>query len=40
MHIEVDIYFTTSIAVEELKLGLSTEALHPKVEVAVDVGES
>jgi hypothetical protein len=41
VHIEADIYFTTSIALKELKLKLSTKALYTKAAVAADVvGES
>jgi hypothetical protein len=41
VHIEADIYFATSIALEELELGLSTEALYTEAAVAADVvGES
>jgi hypothetical protein len=41
VYIKADIYFATSIALEELKLRLSTEALYTKAAVAADVvGES
>jgi hypothetical protein len=41
VYTEADIYFATSIALEELELGLSTEALYIKAVVAADVvGES
>jgi hypothetical protein len=41
VHTEADIYFATSMAVEELELGFSTEALYTEAAVAADVvGES
>jgi hypothetical protein len=41
VHTEADIYFVTSMAVEELELGLSTEAPYTEAAVAADViGES
>jgi hypothetical protein len=37
VYTKADIYFTTSIALKELKLKLSTKALYTKAAVAVDV---
>jgi hypothetical protein len=37
VYIEANIYFATSIALEELKLRLLTEALYIEAAVAVDV---
>ena len=37
MHTKANIYFVTSIALEELKLRLSTKALYTKAAVAADV---